>query len=725
MKTKISVFITAVVLLLLGITNAIAQGTNAYFKKNGATIFQSPIADIDSIVFKPEAKAAPEIGYLDVDWNTNVITDYNENTGTINIQCQGTMPSFGENRVIVLPQEYEYDIRVIEDTTILSNNVTLQTTQGNMCNLFMDTNFTLSTDPSLSFTSSLRSSGNSNVITPSEIWIMTTAGYKKIYDKSSLMRAASDISYNIFSFTEDFSGTDLYNQNGQRVYWDKGIFDIGLKGVFSFDFGQTVVNKIHWGELKKFEYYLDGNLNIDLLLKYVFSTQFKESKENLLKENIIPEIKFKFVVGEVPVFITVRTDLYSRYDLGASAEITMSAGCNLQANARMGLTYIPDAGVSPITSFTPSFTLHEPAFTAQGSLMAKGSIYPRIKIAIYKFAAPWVEPIPYLREDFEGGMRVSTDGNNYLGWTSKSYAGLDCRMGLNFDFVVFNKNVWTSDIYNLKDALLFDAPKKIELSSPANGTKVTAGQSIDVSFYISSLNTITGNYSPCLGALVNFSTQGDINTLVAVSDMSGSATVQWTPKEDNDRLTAEIVDKDGQTISEATFTSTYSEDNCQDFDNPQGVVINGVRWATRNVGAQGTFASSPCDYGGYYSMNEAEYICPVGWRLPTLAEQKTLIDVNKVTFEWTYQNGVAGGKFTDKDTNNTLFLPATGTCDYTGMISNIGSLARYRSSTYSQYGIDTTTYYGAYCLSIGNNPIDCWVFAEDLNSKFSIRAVAE
>jgi len=32
----------------------------------------------------------------------------------------------------------------------------------------------------------------------------------------------------------------------------------------------------------------------------------------------------------------------------------------------------------------------------------------------------------------------------------------------------------------------------------------------------------------------------------------------------------------------------------------EGVVINGVRWATRNVGAHGQFVAKPEDYGGYY-----------------------------------------------------------------------------------------------------------------------------
>jgi len=35
----------------------------------------------------------------------------------------------------------------------------------------------------------------------------------------------------------------------------------------------------------------------------------------------------------------------------------------------------------------------------------------------------------------------------------------------------------------------------------------------------------------------------------------------------------------------------------------EGVVINGVKWATRNVAAPGTFAANPQDAGMFYQWN--------------------------------------------------------------------------------------------------------------------------
>ena len=87
----------------------------------------------------------------------------------------------------------------------------------------------------------------------------------------------------------------------------------------------------------------------------------------------------------------------------------------------------------------------------------------------------------------------------------------------------------------------------------------------------------------------------------------------------------------------------------------QGVVINGVRWATRNVGAPGTFVVNPEDFGNYFAWEKAKNACPRGWRLPTLAEFHSLNDTGS---EWITRNGVSGRLFGSG--RNQIFLPAAG-----------------------------------------------------------------
>ena len=87
-------------------------------------------------------------------------------------------------------------------------------------------------------------------------------------------------------------------------------------------------------------------------------------------------------------------------------------------------------------------------------------------------------------------------------------------------------------------------------------------------------------------------------------------------------------------------------------ENEKGVIINGVKWATRNVGKSSTFVENPEDYGEYYTWDEAKKACPKGWRLPTEEEFKSLQDVSNA---WTTRNGIDGRLW-----DNNLFFPAGG-----------------------------------------------------------------
>ena len=109
----------------------------------------------------------------------------------------------------------------------------------------------------------------------------------------------------------------------------------------------------------------------------------------------------------------------------------------------------------------------------------------------------------------------------------------------------------------------------------------------------------------------------------------------------------------------------------------EGVVINGVRWATRNADGFRAFVSSPEMMGGFYARNtnrardrytlrrslfrrggsqgNSFLPCPPGWRLPTVEEFESLIATGSV---WAEVNGVNGRLFGAAP--HQLFLPAAG-----------------------------------------------------------------
>jgi len=155
----------------------------------------------------------------------------------------------------------------------------------------------------------------------------------------------------------------------------------------------------------------------------------------------------------------------------------------------------------------------------------------------------------------------------------------------------------------------------------------------------------------------------------------------------------------------------------------ESVVINGVKWATRNVDDVGNFAASPEKLGMLYQWNRkvaysakgevadfdksipagsawtsANDPSPAGWRVPTYDELKSLLDKTKVRHQWISYKGVHGRLFTDRNSGKSLFLPAAGFRDYRtyseGTLSHSDSRAYYWSAT--QSGSKTAYYLWSY-----------------------------
>jgi uncharacterized protein (TIGR02145 family) len=158
------------------------------------------------------------------------------------------------------------------------------------------------------------------------------------------------------------------------------------------------------------------------------------------------------------------------------------------------------------------------------------------------------------------------------------------------------------------------------------------------------------------------------------------------------------------------------------------VLINGVKWATCNVDAPGTFAAAPESAGMFYQWNrkiawsatdpmvnsnggttwdssvpegtewtKANDPSPAGYRVPTSGEIQSLLDEDKVTNEWTDNyngTGVSGRIFTDKNNGNSIFLPAVGyRISSDGTLYLAGSYGYYWSSTQLDSGNAYTLYF--------------------------------
>ena len=184
-----------------------------------------------------------------------------------------------------------------------------------------------------------------------------------------------------------------------------------------------------------------------------------------------------------------------------------------------------------------------------------------------------------------------------------------------------------------------------------------------------------------------------------------------------------------------------------------GVVINGVRWATRNVDAPGTFAATPASSGRFFQWNRRQgWVapaantfapgwdisrptgtvwltvndpCPVGWRLPSRAELQSL---NNAGSAWATFNGVPGRVYGTAP--NQIFLPAAGFIvgtttafgfDGRGSLASAGTSGFYWSFTNAgSFGFD-----GANAVVLHFRSATSSVTDERRVNGFSVRCVAE
>ncbi len=174
-----------------------------------------------------------------------------------------------------------------------------------------------------------------------------------------------------------------------------------------------------------------------------------------------------------------------------------------------------------------------------------------------------------------------------------------------------------------------------------------------------------------------------------------------------------------------------------------GVLMNGICWARSNVDKPGFFASAPESDGMYYQWNrrkgwpgekpgadwdESFYTaaswekendpCPVGWRVPSIEEMRTLLDVSRVGYIKTQLNGVTGIAFTNKSSGSSLFFPHAGSID-----SHSGNGNRWHGYYWSNTPNTIVTQNSVWCLDLIETPGVTGIFQNIFG--FSVRCVAD
>ena len=451
--------------------------------------------------------------YIDIDWSKTTLDSYNKETGRAVLTFQDEVPVMGDHDVVLLPGTETYSIRIIDDVQQAegSKTVTLDTREGKMGNLFKDEKFTLCSDPNYN-------PSESGGTTPKPSYVPSITGpiiypetielcengkpVMEVYNRRSQLEKE----YNIFEYKYDNSGSVIWEKGANKVSWNTCTFDVGLKGIFSFDFGNVAWEDVRFGDLQNFKAYLDGDFNTDLILQYELTKGISASYEKTLKKDIF-SYRIKFMVGTIPVWINLKSDLKASVEAKAEGTVTVTGGVRANANLKGGVEWDRNRGVSPINSFDYNYELVTPEVTAEAHAEAKAYVWPEIKIGIYDVLCPTINPKPYIRAYADA--RTAEANKPYFGWNAGVSTGADLTLGLSLDLYFWEKDLGEIDPINLIDYDLVAVPTKIEIDDAEHLTRnVMKGDTCHVKYRVKGFNRITGSEYNIPFALVKIEKDG-------------------------------------------------------------------------------------------------------------------------------------------------------------------------------------------------------------------------
>ena len=479
--------------------------------------------------------------YIDIDWTTTTLDRFDEESGKAQLTFTGDVPVMGNYDVVLLPKDDSYVIRVIDQVEQAegSKTVSLATREGVMGNLFKGMKFALSTETSAAAARRSALVGDDRpVYLPSKVEIFTGDEYVEVFnaDKKS-RRAPQGFENEFINWEYNNDGCMLWESGTQSLSWDKLNFNIGLKGLFSFDFGDIPWEEVRMGDLQNLKIALEGGFNTELVLKYLVSSSVEWKKEWTLKEDVF-KAKYTFMVGTVPVYISVGADLKAEVALGASGEASITSGVTASNTVTYGVEWDAEKGLSKISECEKKLELVGPDVDIKAHAEARATVYPEIGIGIYKVLCPTISPQPYIKAEADGRLVE----NQYVAWNAGISTGVDLGLGLCLDLFFWKKDLGEIDPINVFDLPLVSLPDEIELLNEKEEEMLVNGKK-EVKYHVTNKNYITGTEYNAPAVLVHFEAEGgELEDEYGYTDKEGNVSAFFTLTDvKGGKITAEVV----------------------------------------------------------------------------------------------------------------------------------------------------------------------------------------
>lgn len=487
----------------------------------------------------------------------NVTVDPKTLTGTALLKSDSVSYSYistGSTTVkpgtILLNTDSVSGIHIVSGTVQKGDTIIVQTTKGTMADLFVNQSFKLSTAASSNAQSikGLAGAQLSRALTDANGFIHPAAVVDNNISAAKVVSTTTQANnIPLVSFEKDFSGEKIYEDDNLLLQFTEGYYKFNSELKCEFDFDQFKFDlarlKISGGKLKRFSFYTDPDItgiDTNLILLARARGKISVEKEKLWKPKVYNK-SFKFLVGEIPVWMDVTIDLMWKISGEISSELSVSGGATAAIHAKLGATYQNQSWTS-INEPTTMLTLQGPEVTGKANEELKVEVYPHITVKLYKIAGPNLDIAPYLRQE----MSFSTSGN----YNFDVYAGAAARIGAEME--VFGDTIldYKSPDIKLIEKELYKTPKKLKLIS-GDKQEGTAGVALTNPIVLRALDS---KDNPISNYPVNIkSLTGSAGSKVLNTDANGEIQVKWTLDniEGDQKLEAYLLDGKDMKITTA------------------------------------------------------------------------------------------------------------------------------------------------------------------------------
>lgn len=355
----------------------------------------------------------------------------------------------------------------------------------------------------------------------------------------------------LYEYKKDHFTATVSALNGFINLKNTTTISISVKTDWSHVIPHTYLNTFYCANKSTF------HLNTQLQLQA--NTEFTHQSDKPVHMKKLFSKKYCYMVGVVPVWITVKADLYRHIEASATGNAKLTWGLGYDINScKFGVKYKHGSGWSPVTEFSHTFTTKSVKMEGDVNASARAEIYPRMEVALYGVAGPWVEMVPFLQttNNYHFDYLVGGEKNTY--WNILFSTGIDTRLGAKVKVLGYTLAEYHKTFNTLKPVTIYHAPDKIQISDGDNqtGTKGhTLGKKLEVKV-LDSWNKVIP-LAPVYFEPVTIE-DGTAGARLSLTDSIGITSTSWTLGKLNSHQNMKVsLKKDKSTlINSVTFKAT-------------------------------------------------------------------------------------------------------------------------------------------------------------------------